>query len=74
VHLNPPRTGMSQRVLRGLSGIKPRIITYLSCNPMTYRRDAKAIRQMGYKLESVYSFDLFPGTFHMETLSLFVRG
>lgn len=74
LHLNPPRTGMSQRVLRGLSGIKPRIITYLSCNPMTYRRDAKAIKQMGYKLESVYSFDLFPGTFHMETLSLFVRG
>lgn len=74
LHLNPPRTGISQRVLRGLSGIKPRIITYLSCNPMTFRRDAKAIRQMGYKLENVYSFDLFPGTFHMETLSLFIRG
>jgi 23S rRNA (uracil1939-C5)-methyltransferase len=74
LHLNPPRTGISQRVLRGLSGIKPRIITYLSCNPMTFKRDAKAIKQMGYKLESVYSFDLFPGTFHMETLSLFVRG
>ena len=74
LHMNPPRTGISQRVLRGLSGIKPRIITYLSCNPMTFRRDAKAIKQMGYKLESVYSFDLFPGTFHMETLSVFVRG
>lgn len=74
LHLNPPRTGISQRVMRGLSGIKPRIISYLSCNPMTFRRDAKAIKQMGYKLESVYSFDLFPGTFHMETLSIFVRG
>ncbi len=74
LHLNPPRTGLSQRVIRGLSGIKPRIISYLSCNPMTFRRDAKAIRQMGYKLESVHSFDLFPGTFHMETLSIFVRG
>lgn len=74
LHLNPPRTGISQRVMRGLSGIKPRLITYLSCNPMTFRRDAKAIKQMGYKLESVYSFDLFPGTFHMETLSVFVRG
>lgn len=74
LHVNPPRTGISQRVLRGLAGIKPRLITYLSCNPMTFKRDAKAIKQMGYKLESVYSFDLFPGTFHMETLSLFVRG
>lgn len=74
LHMNPPRTGVSQRVLRGLSGIKPRLITYLSCNPMTFRRDAKAIKQLGYRLESVYSFDLFPGTFHMETLSVFVRG
>ncbi len=74
LHMNPPRTGISQRVLRGLSGIKPRLITYLSCNPMTFRRDAKAIKQMGYRLDSVYSFDLFPGTFHMETLSVFIRG
>ncbi len=74
LHLNPPRTGISQRVMRGLSGIKPRIISYLSCNPMTFRRDAKFIKQMGYKLENVYSFDLFPGTFHMETLSIFARG
>ncbi|HOI92647.1 MAG TPA: TRAM domain-containing protein [Candidatus Rifleibacterium sp.] len=74
LHMNPPRTGISHRVLRGLSGIKPRLITYLSCNPMTFRRDAKAIKQMGYKLDSVYSFDLFPGTFHMETLSVFIRG
>ena len=67
IHLNPPRTGCSQRVIRGLGGLKPRIITYLSCNPMTFRRDAKAFRQMGYKLDKVYSFDLFQ-TFHLETL------
>ena len=74
LHLNPPRTGISQRVTRGLSGIKPKMITYLSCNPMTFRRDAKALKQMGYKLDSVYSFDLFPGTYHMETLGVFIRG
>ena len=73
LHLNPPRTGISQRVTRGLSGIKPKMITYLSCNPMTFRRDAKALKQMGYKLDSVYSFDLFPGTYHMETLGVFLR-
>ncbi len=74
LHLNPPRTGISQRVTKGLTGIKPKLITYLSCNPMTFRRDAKAIKQMGYKLDSVYSFDLFPGTYHMETLGVFIRG
>ncbi|MDN5279352.1 MAG: rRNA (uracil1939-C5)-methyltransferase [Clostridiales bacterium] len=74
LHLNPPRTGLSQRVLKGLTGIKPKVITYLSCNPTTFRRDAKYIRSLGYKLDRIYSFDLFPGTFHMETLSLFIRG
>lgn len=74
LHLNPPRTGISQRATRGLMGIKPKLITYLSCNPMTFRRDAKALKQMGYKLDSVYSFDLFPGTYHMETLGVFIRG
>ncbi len=73
LHVNPPRTGLSQRVLKGLTGIKPKIITYLSCNPTTFRRDAKYIRSLGYSLERIYSFDLFPGTFHMELLSLFVR-
>ncbi|MFZ5953055.1 MAG: class I SAM-dependent RNA methyltransferase [Candidatus Rifleibacteriota bacterium] len=73
LHVNPPRTGLSQRVLKGLTGIKPRMITYLSCNPTTFRRDAKYIRSLGYQLEKIYSFDLFPGTFHMELLSLFVR-
>lgn len=73
LHMNPPRTGISQRVLRGLAGIKPRLMTYLSCNPMTFRRDAIAIGQMGYRLEQVYAFDLFPGTFHLEILGLFTR-
>ena len=73
LHVNPPRTGLSQRVLKGLTGIKPKVITYLSCNPTTFRRDAKYIRSLGYNLEKIYSFDLFPGTFHMELLSLFVR-
>ncbi|MFZ2956052.1 MAG: TRAM domain-containing protein [Candidatus Ozemobacteraceae bacterium] len=73
LHMNPPRTGASQRVMRGLAGIKPRRITYLSCNPMTFRRDAMAISNMGYRLDEVYAFDLFPGTFHLEILASFTR-
>jgi len=73
LHLNPPRTGISQRVGRGLMGIKPRLITYLSCNPMTFKRDALMIMQMGYRLEQVHAFDLFPGTFHLEILGTFIR-
>jgi 23S rRNA (uracil-5-)-methyltransferase RumA len=73
VHMNPPRTGLSQRVLRGMTGVKPRMITYLSCNPNTFKRDAQSLKQMGYQLERVYAFDLFPGTFHLEVLGVFTR-
>lgn len=73
LHLNPPRTGLSQRVLRGMSGIKPKKITYLSCNPMTFRRDAQSIIRMGYRLEQLQAFDLFPGTYHLEILGTFIR-
>lgn len=73
LHMNPPRTGISQRVMRGLAGIKPKLMTYLSCNPLTFRRDAQAIVNMGFRLEQVYAFDLFPGTFHLEILGAFTR-
>ncbi|MBI3038234.1 class I SAM-dependent RNA methyltransferase [bacterium] len=73
LHVNPPRTGLSPRVTRGLTGIKPRIITYLSCNPITFKRDSQALVSMGYRLEKVFSFDLFPGTFHLEILGYFTR-
>jgi len=56
-----------------MSGIKPRKITYLSCNPMTFRRDALSIIRMGYGLEQLQAFDLFPGTYHLEILGTFVR-
>jgi 23S rRNA (uracil1939-C5)-methyltransferase len=73
LHVNPPRTGLSTKVLRGLAGIKPKVITYLSCNPMTFRRDAQAILQMGFSLDRVHTFDLFPGTYHVEVLGVFTR-
>ncbi|MBF0543761.1 MAG: 23S rRNA (uracil(1939)-C(5))-methyltransferase RlmD [Candidatus Riflebacteria bacterium] len=73
LHVNPPRSGISQKVMRGLMGIRPKLITYLSCNPITFRRDAQGIIQLGYKLDQVYAFDLFPGTFHLEILASFSR-
>ena len=73
VHLNPPRSGLSTRAIRGMSGIKPKTVTYLSCNPITFKRDAQALIGMGYVLENVHSFDLFPGTYHVEVLGVFSR-
>ncbi len=73
VHVNPPRVGLSSRVARGIAGLKPRMITYLSCHPLTFRRDAAALISAGYQLEQVYSFDLFPNTYHLEVLGVFVR-
>ncbi|MBF0407681.1 MAG: 23S rRNA (uracil(1939)-C(5))-methyltransferase RlmD [Candidatus Riflebacteria bacterium] len=73
LNLNPPRTGVSQKAMKGLTALRPKLITYLSCNPITFKRDAQIFIKMGYKLNQVYSFDMFPGTFHTEILAAFTR-
>jgi 23S rRNA (uracil1939-C5)-methyltransferase len=43
-------------------------ITYVSCEPPTLARDLAALREAGYEISGVHLFDLFPQTFHMETV------
>jgi 23S rRNA (uracil1939-C5)-methyltransferase len=45
-----------------------------SCNPATLGRDAGRLAELGFELESVTAFDMFPGTHHVETLVWFSRG
>lgn len=71
--LDPPRKGISENVVKYLFDNKPEHILYFSCNPATMARDIKKILQAGYVIEFVKPFDMFPQTFHVETLTYLKR-
>ncbi len=68
VLLDPPRTGAESRVIAGVLGLKPRRISYVSCDPATLARDLKKLSAGGYHLTSISAFDMFPQTHHVETV------
>jgi 23S rRNA (uracil1939-C5)-methyltransferase len=66
--LDPPRTGAENRDIAGILTLRPREISYVSCDPATLARDLKKLIAGGYDLESV-AFDMFPQTHHVETVA-----
>lgn len=71
VVMDPPRTGVSKEALAGLVHRAPARIVYVSCDPPTLARDARALLDAGYVLEGLAGFDLFPNTAHVETVATF---
>jgi 23S rRNA (uracil1939-C5)-methyltransferase len=73
VVLDPPREGCAPAVLDALdAGGIPRIV-YVSCDPSTLARDVKRLSAKGYRLLEVQPFDMFPQTFHIETVAVLAR-
>lgn len=68
--LNPPRKGCSNKILESIGKSNAKWIIYLSCNPSTLARDIKILERTDFKLEEIKAFDMFPHTFHLETLVL----
>jgi len=73
VLLDPPRSGMGERTAQLLVKTQVPRITYVSCDPATLSRDLRVLSAGGYRLESAHLVDLFPQTFHMETVVHLVR-
>ncbi|MDO8754338.1 MAG: hypothetical protein Q7J80_10630, partial [Anaerolineales bacterium] len=69
--VDPPRAGIEKRALDAILNIKPQIIAYVSCDPSTLARDAARLIHGGYRLAEVTPFDLFPQTYHIESISIF---
>ncbi len=72
VLVDPPRTGLGA-VLGALTAARVSRIAYVSCHPVSFARDAAALRKAGFTLVSVRLFDMFPHTTHVETLGVFER-
>jgi len=73
VVVDPPRTGLSGPVREWLGRARPRMIVYLSCDPVTLARDAGELTRAGFALESIKAFDFYPQTGHVECHARFVR-
>jgi 23S rRNA (uracil1939-C5)-methyltransferase len=73
VIVDPPRSGLDRNALDAIMVMKPDRLAYVSCDPATLARDAGRILAGGYSLEKVTPFDLFPQTFHIESISIFKR-
>jgi 23S rRNA (uracil1939-C5)-methyltransferase len=71
--VDPPRAGLGQDVVARLLKFSPERLVYVSCDPATLARDAKKLVAGGYQLEKVIPIDLFPQTYHIETISHFRR-
>jgi len=71
--VDPPRGGLGDRVARSLTGLEPPRITYVSCDPATLARDLLPLQAAGYRVEQVHLVDLFPQTYHLESVVQLIR-
>ena len=66
--LDPPRAGLGEKSARALTRMSASHVTYVSCDPATLSRDLRVLLESGYRVEQVHLVDLFPQTYHMETV------
>jgi 23S rRNA (uracil1939-C5)-methyltransferase len=71
--VDPPRAGLSQKIVRRIIEAAPRRIVYISCNPTTLAPNAAQLVEAGYALRRVAPVDMFPQTPHIECVALLER-
>jgi 23S rRNA (uracil1939-C5)-methyltransferase len=74
VVVDPPRAGLSQKVVRRMIDASPKRIVYVSCNPTTFAPNAAQLVEAGWRLVKVRPVDMFPQTPHIECVALLERG
>ena len=72
--IDPPRAGLSQKIVRRIVEAAPSRIVYVSCNPTTLAPNAAQLVEAGYQLKRVRPVDMFPQTPHIECVALLEAG
>ena len=68
VFVDPPRSGCDEKFLSSLATLSPKQVVYISCNPVTQKRDLEYLIKNGYKVTNIQPVDMFPWTKHIETV------
>jgi 23S rRNA (uracil1939-C5)-methyltransferase len=71
--LDPPRAGLDKEICTHLGNIGAPTIVYISCDPATLARDLQSLLRFDYSVQAIHLVDLFPQTFHMETVTFINR-
>jgi 23S rRNA (uracil1939-C5)-methyltransferase len=71
--MDPPRAGVGAEVCALLTRVSAPEIVYVSCDPVTLGRDLKSLAEAGYHLVDLQIVDMFPQTFHLETVAVLRR-
>jgi 23S rRNA (uracil1939-C5)-methyltransferase len=66
--LDPPRAGLGEKATAALCRMSASHVTYVSCDPATLSRDLRLLLESGYRVEQAHLVDMFPQTYHMETV------
>jgi 23S rRNA (uracil1939-C5)-methyltransferase len=72
IALDPPREG-AKEILKELAELSPKRIIYVSCDPPTLARDLKTLRELDYITLKIRPFDMFPQTYHIESIALLLK-
>ena len=73
ITVDPPRKGLAEDVVDSIAKMAPPRVVYVSCDPATLARDVKRFSERGYTLRKAAAVDMFPRTYHVETVALLTQ-
>lgn len=71
--VDPPRAGLTEKIIKQINNFGVSKLIYVSCNPSTLARDLNSLKDYGYKLKSIQPVDMFPHTYHIESVCMLER-
>lgn len=71
--MDPPRSGSTEVFIRSAANLQVKQILYISCGPDTQARDLKLFHKLGYEVRQSFGVDMFPHTYHCESVALLVK-